>query len=66
MITIVSQNDNITYGKNKYILDSPDDIAMLETNALAGSIAFIISTGEYYMLNSAKEWLKIQYRGGEF
>lgn len=66
MITIVSQNDNISYGIAKYILDSPDDIAMLKSSALAGSIAFIISTGDYYMLTSSKEWLKIQYRKEEF
>ena len=66
MIEILSQNGKPTYGNVKYILDSPEDLKNLETKSTQGSLAFIISTGEYYVLNGSKKWQKIIYRGGIF
>ena len=66
MIKLVSQNDMPIYGNNKYILDSLDDLVNLDTLCAQGSLAFIISTGEYYMLNGEKMWKKIQYQKGVF
>lgn len=59
MIQLFSENGEIIYGNKKYILDSPEDLDTFECNSVQGSIAFIISTGEYYVLNGAKQWIKI-------
>lgn len=62
MIDIISRGDIISYGHNEYIVDSPKDIAELPITDRQGSSAFVISTGERYILNSNKEWKKVKYR----
>lgn len=62
MIDIISRGDIISYGHNRYIIDSPEDIVKLPVDDRQGSSAFIISTGERYILNSNKEWKKVKYR----
>lgn len=64
MIQLFSENGEIIYGNKKYILDSPEDLDTFECNSVQGSIAFIISTGEYYVLNGAKQWIKIDKKEG--
>lgn len=64
LIQLFSQNNEKIYNNKKYILDSPEDLNTFECNSVQGSIAFIISTGEYYMLNGAKQWIKINIKEG--
>lgn len=64
MFQLFSQNGEVIYDNKEYILDSPEDLDTFECNSVQGSIAFIISTGEYYMLNGAKQWIKINKKEG--
>lgn len=52
MYTINSNSGKISHGTKKYIVDTASDILELPTNdAAPGSLAFVIDTSTYYMLN---------------
>ena len=62
MINTYSQNGEVEYGITEYTLDSRDDLEGLQKYAqyaAPGSSAFIIATGDTYMLNSLREWVQI-------
>lgn len=59
MYKVIKQDNNIMYNIREYACDTPDDIENLPTNIEMGSICIVISTSEVYMLNSAKEWVKL-------
>ena len=62
MINIISQNGDIGYNITELVLDTPEDLKILNDkiwNVAPGSSAFIISTSEVYMLNGSREWVKI-------
>ena len=57
---ILSHAGKTTYGLKDYVVDKFDDIKTINTTDLAtGSTAFVIETSEHYMLNSKKEWIKV-------
>lgn len=59
MLSLISQSGDISYGIQKYYLDTPNDLNDLKKTARSspGSIAIIISTGEKYMQNSQGQWI---------
>lgn len=64
-ITIKSNSGKKHYAVQEYICDDSTDIVDLPIdNVWVGSKAFIIDTGETYMFNSKKEWIKIASEGG--
>ena len=58
MIALLSENGKPAYGICEYVCDSADDVESLP-KAPMGSTAFVIATGDVYMINSSKEWVKI-------
>ena len=57
---ILSHAGKTTYGLKDFVVDVFDDIKTINTTDLAtGSTAFVIETSEHYMLNSKKEWVKV-------
>lgn len=59
MIGIMKNSGHVTYGLKEYVVDSEDDVKLLPLDGVMGSSAFVIETGEVYMLNGKKEWVKI-------
>ena len=59
MIGITKTSGRITYGLKEYVVDSPTDIDSLPKDDAMGSTAFVIETGDVYMLNGYGEWVKI-------
>lgn len=65
MISVYSNNHKVAYGIQHFILDTPDDLLKLNDKIrFPGSTAFIISTSQYYMLNSEKEWVEVNLFNG--
>lgn len=63
-IVITSNSGKKHYALAHYVCDSNSDIQDLPIEQVwVGSTAFIISTGETYMFNSEKEWVKIKVDG---
>lgn len=59
MFKLISSNGEVQYDVNEFACDTPADIAKLPVSCAMGSTAIIISTGEVYMLNSKREWVKL-------
>lgn len=53
MISVVSNKGVIAYGYKEFILDTPEDLVNLKSDYTPGSIAFVISTSDKYMLNNS-------------
>lgn len=51
MIAISKQNGVKSYGLKEYVVDTPEDIRNLPVSNPMGSTAYVISTGETYILN---------------
>ena len=65
MYSIYRQDGDISYGVKQFILDNPSDLNSLPSKKChPGSLAFIISTSEYYMLNNEKEWIYVTLSNG--
>ena len=55
---LVKQGSRTDYNYKEYVLDTKDDLANINTGECCpGSVAYIISSKELYMLNSKKEWV---------
>lgn len=57
----------------EFICDKEDDVASLPTHinkngyrdtVCAGSIAFVVDTSTYYMLNTLNDWVKVDIGSG--
>lgn len=58
MSYLVKQASKNDYNYKEYMLDSADELSELDVkNCCPGSVAYIISTGDVYMLNNKKEWI---------
>lgn len=52
------------YGIHKYVVDEPEAVSELPTEARVGSSCLVISNGDVYVINSKKEWVKQPSGGG--
>lgn len=59
MIGIMKTNGHVTYNLKEFVVDAEADIKLLPLDCAMGSTAFVIDTGDVYMLNGKKEWVKI-------
>ena len=48
---LYANDDNISYGIQKFILDTEEDIEFLPISAKPGSSALVIDTSSFYILN---------------
>lgn len=59
-VILRAQNGEIRYKVNEYVLDTPDDLPLLNRQQCAvGSIALVISTTEVYIKNSEGIWVSL-------
>lgn len=64
MAFIASNSGKIAYGIKKFILDTENELPLVDTtNLYPGSTAFIIESSNNYMLNSQLEWKKVTLAG---
>lgn len=64
-IVITSNSGKTHYALRQYVCDTNADIVDLPIdNVWVGSTAFIIESGETYMLNSALNWVKVELGSG--
>ena len=56
---ILSQNGEVQYGVNEFVIDSPEDLKKLPDKTAMGSSALCLSNGEVYMKDSSGEWKAI-------
>lgn len=57
MFSLYGQNGQIAHGIREYMCDTKDDVKDLPVNISPGSMAFIIDTGDLYILNHSREWV---------
>lgn len=58
MVNPIAQSGFISYNINHYTVDEESEIDKLPTYCETGSSAKVISTGDTYILNSKKKWIK--------
>lgn len=59
MIGITKINGKVVYDLKEFVLDTAADVDNLPRNVAMGSSAFVIETGDVYMMNGNGEWVKI-------
>ena len=64
MIYITSNRGVPAYGIKTFLLDSKSDVEKLPTQGLTpGSKAFVTEDSSYYILNTARKWVKAATAG---
>lgn len=64
MASIVRQNGHTAYGIVHKVVSYEADIADLSTSYKPGSKAYVVSTGNKYILDEDKTWKKMKDTGG--
>lgn len=59
MIKPMSSSGEATYNIKELVCDNTDDIKDLPDGYPMGSSAFVIATGQIFMVNSSGEWVEI-------
>lgn len=60
MISLGANRNKIAYGIKHYNLDTEADLQEINVNReMMGTTVFVIETSQQYMLNSKKEWKKV-------
>lgn len=60
MYRLYANDDNITYGIKKFIVDNDNDIDKLPTSGTPGSSALVLSSSTIYILNTQQHWIKME------
>ena len=58
MINAISINGKPVYGIYDYVCDTQEDLSFLPTGCAPGSLAYVIETGNIYVMNSLKKWVE--------
>lgn len=58
MMNLIFQSGRKAYGVNHYVIDTEDEVSNLPTDCAMGSAATVIATGNNYILNGQKAWVK--------
>ena len=56
MITLIKERDQKKYNIKEFILDDENEVSDLPTDVGVRSLAYVISSGNCYMINSEQEW----------
>lgn len=64
MFSILRNSGKPTYGVKDFIVDFESDVPTLPTDCPVGSVAFVIEKSQYYMLNHAQNWVKVNLNNG--
>lgn len=55
---LAKQGGRTDYNLKEFYLDSADELALIDKKSCCpGSIAYVMTTGAVYMLNSSREWI---------
>ncbi len=58
MSYLVKQGGKTDYNYKEYMCDTASDIANININECSpGSVAYVIATGDVYMLNNERTWV---------
>ena len=60
MYSLYANDDNISYGIQRFIVDTEEDIDFLPISTKPGSSALVIDTSSFYILNHSKKWIKLK------
>lgn len=64
MFSVFKNSGKIIYGQKDFIVDLETDVPALPVDCSVGSLAFVIDTSQYYMLNHSKQWIKVTLQSG--
>ena len=64
MYSLISHRGIYNEAIRKYIVDEESDVALVPTDAPAGSECFVIANSVTYMLNHKKQWIKVNLSSG--
>ena len=57
MAFLVKQASKMDYHYSEYVLDTVEELDDINVNSCCpGSVAYVMSTGDVYMLTNKKEW----------
>ena len=59
MIGLMKDSGRSVYDLKEFVADAEVDVASLPRDCAMGSTCFVIESGEVYMLNGEKVWVKI-------
>ena len=59
MIGLMKDSGRSVYDLKEFVADAEADVASLPRDCAMGSTCFVIESGEAYMLNGEKVWVKI-------
>lgn len=58
--SIKQQGGRIDYNYQEIYVDTEAEVATVPTKGCSvGSVIFVVATGNVYVLNNAKEWVKV-------
>jgi len=59
MSYVFRQGGRQDYFYKEIVIDTPEDLAKVDTSECCpGSVVIVVSTGDIYLLNNKKEWVK--------
>lgn len=65
MFNLVSTSGKTAYGVKEFVVDLETDIPSIDiSNCSFGSVVFVIENSKYFMLNSSKQWVKVELSSG--
>ena len=64
MFSILSNRGKVAYGQKQFVVDFVSEVSSLPTKCTPGSIAFVIETSQYYMLNNQRQWIEVNLASG--
>lgn len=60
MINVMSVNGKPVYNLYEFVCDETDDVENLPMCCATGSTAYVIETGDVYILDGLKKWGKMK------
>ena len=63
MYSLYANDDNITYGVKKFIIDTEANVEELPTNVKPGSSALVLSNSSIWVFGFDEKWSKIKDNG---
>lgn len=55
---LLTQGNKKDYKYSEYVIDTKEDLSSINVeDTCPGSVAYVVATGEVYMLNNQKEWI---------
>lgn len=59
MFSIINSRKTTAYGVRQFLCDTEADVANLPSGGTPGSTAYVIASGQRYILNHTKDWVLV-------